>query len=1411
MSGSGQQPPSSAGPRSASTGPQSSSIPPPQAGAAPPPPSNATSSQANLNQIVIEYLIKKGYNKTEAALRQESQNVDANGIVIKKRAEDSGGGKWAMGYSVFEQWIEDNLEIYKVLKNCAFDHNDDVRLHLQAEFKRLHWPIFVYCFLGLIDGYFDKLAERFFEEHKAQFATEHEQDLRALESVRNKEHVSENATARAYSNNRYRLTLTTAAYFNLVGSMEEKDAEGGSVILRILSNKMRINTIERAAGGSERLFASLLAKVGDDDIPDEDEGIPGHNPGSANTDPNAPPVLTRLNLGPLPMDSDMLDDLREEVEEEDIKNPPAAGQLSLVEELEQQIKREPSEDAPNRETVPLPKPLARDVEMEVRKLKEHRERMRIPSKTTGVGAGVSVAMFTFHNTFDSINCLDFSGDCTMVAAGTSDSYIRVWSLEGQNLKSMVQTPEHQKPTASRRLIGHSGPVYAVSFSPSVANNDRNEISTSSRYLLSSSADKTVRMWSLDVWSCLVVYKGHDAPVWDVTWGPYGHYFLTGSHDHTARLWSTDTIAPLRIFAGHDQDVDCVTFHPNNSYAFTGSSDKTVRMWDVSRGSAVRLFTGHTANITCLSCAPSGKTLASADDSGAIILWDLASGRRVKRMRGHGKGGVWSMSWSVEGSLLVSSGADCTVRIWDVFMQTDGTTTKTAGDAGAKADGATAAAAGVQSMMGKKAKAKDATVTPDQISALHAVSGTGSSWKLGSRHVRQPGRAHPSTQSNNLVHNAHIQRLLRAHEVIPLHQPLDILHAVRLGQMPHVNPIQLLAHTQNLLGVDRNITRLPEVPAARLVDHDAAMRQGEALARGAAGQQQRAHGRSLADADGADGGGDVGHGVVDGEAGGDAAAGRVDVQRDGLVGGVGLEEEQLGDDAGGEAVVDGAGEGDDAFFEEARVDVVCGGWWVSGFCGLGWVGGGGWVWVSSYGVDVIEVVVSHCCLREKSYSPLFCGEKWWKDAGELDLGGVLAMGSTPHVAVTLFLTARGSHHFDIRKPRGTCCNFSSQVLFSIYNGDSYNVPPCIAAAQVVAVSSHGRNIARNGWIGASSAHQRRVIVPVTSAMGSENTPSHFRQTVTSLRDEYMERRLNHDLYRDGRMQDCVEEQVKRYTVWLENGGSEWQCVRLYDIPGTLSGEILRLRRGLPNVRGHFEVEGDIIRHLDQPPKPPVSDEDDSEDVSFELEKLPLIEVDADLHFQKKPKYKSEILNLLACQGGTCPGTPLSAHITPLLGRSKDGALILPKYTRHPLPLHQLHTLASIKQWLLDLINGLQCLHSLDIVHRDLRIANVVFSNDHKNMLICDLEGRWGNRNAPEVLHNQSTDCGWSEKSDIYDIGPLIKGMYYANAPINSFVEWPVPSPLDRIVNACMHPAPDDRPSLEELALLVVSMGIDDDIR
>ncbi|KAI0118207.1 kinase-like domain-containing protein [Nemania sp. FL0031] len=333
----------------------------------------------------------------------------------------------------------------------------------------------------------------------------------------------------------------------------------------------------------------------------------------------------------------------------------------------------------------------------------------------------------------------------------------------------------------------------------------------------------------------------------------------------------------------------------------------------------------------------------------------------------------------------------------------------------------------------------------------------------------------------------------------------------------------------------------------------------------------------------------------------------------------------------------------------------------------------------------------------------------------------------------------------------------------------------------------------------------------SAAGVSDT---FVDDVRRLRDSYWQRRENTTLVPPtGRpVLDVAIDFINgrtRYTYWYERDGgdsdaAEPQVVQLADVPGTLSGAILRLEADLPLRQDSYDITGNDIRPLASPP--PLPDfEDDSEDTSDALATLPIIDVDPKQHFVKKGKYTSEIHNLLACQGGSCPGTPGSPHVIQLLGRSAQGELVFEKLVPRYI-LATVRPLSTYKDWILQLVDGLSYLHSHNIVHRDLRIDNLVFSHDGSRLVICDLESRWGNRLAPEVSRLPTLEGNWSKASDVYDLGVTIKGMVYGNAPITHLVEWKVPTPLDKIVEACTRVLPADRPSLDEIRNMIENLNI-----
>ena len=149
--------------------------------------------------------------------------------------------------------------------------------------------------------------------------------------------------------------------------------------------------------------------------------------------------------------------------------------------------------------------------------------------------------------------------------------------------------------------------------------------------------------------------------------------------------------------------------------------------------------------------------------------------------------------------------------------------------------------------------------------------------------------------------------------------LDLLE--RLAGVVGLQLVELLLEQQALLGLDLDVGRRAADAAGRLVHHDARVRQGVPLALGAGREQELAHRGGEAHAHGDDVVGDELHRVVDGHAGVDRAAGRVDVEEDvGLVV-LGVEQEHLGADRVGVLVLDLRAEEDDAFLEQPLVDVA----------------------------------------------------------------------------------------------------------------------------------------------------------------------------------------------------------------------------------------------------------------------------------------------------------------------------------------------------------------------------------------------------------------------------------------------------------------------------------------------------------
>lgn len=538
-------------------------------------------------------------------------------------------------YKILKKWIKNSLDIYK------------------TELMKLLFPIFVHCYLELASKDY-KEAKSFFSQHSDDLLEEHSDDLDKLSSISDSVHLKENPLAITFKTNKYSLRLSMYS-FELFFTFLNENKLG--IIRKIVNQHLHFIIMDGTAltDREDRLKDEGLAGA-----PGQQYQTMGHHKHI-----NTQPIL----WGSKPLsksEEDAMKQFRQFLSDTArLKPEQVVSTLTHV----KKAKFEPTtRDSPSKDRIPLP-----DVSIvqEIQHLKELSKRVNI-----GRNYLPTACFYTFHNTFDSLNSLAFSYDFDLVAGGFQDSYIQLWDLkskDGTGLKRIKNSTElsmvdldticdldsikEPKGESMYRLIGHSGPVYGCSFG------------RDQRFLFSSSQDSTVRLWSLDTLSNLVVYKGHFGPVWDVKVGPMGLYFCSGGADRTARLWSTEHISPLRMFVGHLSDVECVEFHPNSNYVGTGSADKTVRLWDIQQGHCVRLFNGgHRSAVTAISISPDGLYLASGDVEGDVCVWDLGNGKRIASYEGYQKKQITSLAFNPDANVLASGSLDGSICVWDVKYQ-----------------------------------------------------------------------------------------------------------------------------------------------------------------------------------------------------------------------------------------------------------------------------------------------------------------------------------------------------------------------------------------------------------------------------------------------------------------------------------------------------------------------------------------------------------------------------------------------------------------------------------------------------------------------------------------------------------------------------------------------------------------------
>jgi WD40 repeat protein len=319
---------------------------------------------------------------------------------------------------------------------------------------------------------------------------------------------------------------------------------------------------------------------------------------------------------------------------------------------------------------------------------------------------------------DEVTSLAFSPDGALLASGARDRTIHLWDVRmGTPLRSLghadtvfgVVFSSNGSLLASRTqdrtislwdvrrgillhtLEGHTSEVTSLAFSPD------------NTTLASGSVDRTILLWNVETGAHLHALKGHTFYVEDMSFSPNGTV-LVSVGDKTAYLWNTETGVPLGTleFQG---GVSGLAVSPNGTLFVSHTYGDKIELWNASTGQIVHTFEGRGSHYI-LALSASGTILASGEsDDPSIRIWDVATGQQLRalgsyipsvccvalspdgRMMASSISGahwagvydvhtgeqaltiyhaseVWSLAFSPDGTRLVSSSTDGTVRLWD---------------------------------------------------------------------------------------------------------------------------------------------------------------------------------------------------------------------------------------------------------------------------------------------------------------------------------------------------------------------------------------------------------------------------------------------------------------------------------------------------------------------------------------------------------------------------------------------------------------------------------------------------------------------------------------------------------------------------------------------------------------------------
>lgn len=156
---------------------------------------------------------------------------------------------------------------------------------------------------------------------------------------------------------------------------------------------------------------------------------------------------------------------------------------------------------------------------------------------------------------------------------------------------------------------------------------------------------------------------HSGAITGAVYTADGRRILTSGADGTIKLWDASQRTLVRTIELDDGAATALAL--NGARALTGHANGKVVMWDIDTAAKLVTVQRNEANIWAVTFTGDGDRFAVASHDGKVTLWDARQpSAPLSVFEGH-EDAVQALAFSPQQLLLVSGGADRSVRLWNL--------------------------------------------------------------------------------------------------------------------------------------------------------------------------------------------------------------------------------------------------------------------------------------------------------------------------------------------------------------------------------------------------------------------------------------------------------------------------------------------------------------------------------------------------------------------------------------------------------------------------------------------------------------------------------------------------------------------------------------------------------------------------